>query len=71
MIGTTAIREKREIQWDRGKIRVSKKGQVQKKNCVKNNMYHSNRGEERNLVGYVPNTCVDMTTIIFFFYFYS
>jgi hypothetical protein len=31
MIGTTAIREKRGIQWDRGQIRVSEKGRVHKK----------------------------------------
>jgi hypothetical protein len=35
MIGTNAIREKREIQWDRGKIMESKKGRVHKKIMLK------------------------------------
>jgi hypothetical protein len=35
MIGTIAIREKNEIQWDRGQIRVSEKDQVHKKNVLK------------------------------------
>jgi hypothetical protein len=40
MIGITAIRVKKGIQWDRGQIRVSEKGRVHKKNCVKNDRYH-------------------------------
>jgi hypothetical protein len=50
MIDTTEIREKRGIQWDKGQIRVPKKGLVHKKNCVKNR-YHYNWGKERNRVG--------------------
>jgi hypothetical protein len=34
VIGTTAIRLKRGIQWDRGQIRVSKKGSGPLKNIV-------------------------------------
>jgi len=51
MIGTTTIREKRGIQRDRSQIRESETGRVHTKNCVKNERYHGNRGEERNLVG--------------------
>jgi hypothetical protein len=51
MIGTTVIRVKRGSQWDRGQIRVPEKGQVHKTNCVKNDRYHWNRGEERKPTG--------------------
>jgi hypothetical protein len=51
MIGTTMIRVKMGIQWDRGQIRVSEKGWVHKKKFVKNDRYHWNQGKERNPVG--------------------
>jgi hypothetical protein len=35
MIGTTTIREKMGIQWDRGQIRASEKGRVHKTNVLK------------------------------------
>jgi hypothetical protein len=51
MTVSTTIRVKMGIQWDRGQIRVSKKGRVHKTNCVKNHRYHWNQGEERDPVG--------------------
>jgi hypothetical protein len=63
------IREKRGIQRDRSQIRVSKTGRVHNFVFVKNDRYPWNEGEERKLVGYVPNKCVGVTTIIFLYSF--
>jgi hypothetical protein len=51
MVGTTAIREKRGIQWDRGQIRVSEKGSVPRNILYKNDRYHGIHGKERNPIG--------------------
>jgi hypothetical protein len=61
-----SIREKRGIQWDRVKIKVLRKGSGPLKKCIKNDRYHGNMGEERNLMGHIPNKCANRTTILIF-----
>jgi hypothetical protein len=51
VIGTTMIRVKRGIQWDRAQIRVSGRGVGPWKKRLKNDRYHDDQGEERNPMG--------------------